>query len=111
MHDYAPRLERLGSVISSLGSMVGCEVRVWRLGRGRLRPVLGCGTHPAPRVHVDLDGKVVPVDDGRWVAPVPEVEDFWYELAEAPRPDDAARTLAPLLTQLLNTERETLDVS
>jgi len=111
LHDYAPQLARLGTVISSLGSMAGCEVRLWRFGRGRLRPVLGCGTHSAPRVHVDLDGKVLPGDDGRWVAPVPEVEDFWYELAQASQPDDAARTLGPLLTQLLNTERETLDLA
>jgi len=111
LHDHAPRLERLGAVITSLGSMVGCEVRVWRLGRGRLRPVLGCGTHPAPVVHVDIDGKAVPAADGRWVAPVPGVPDLWYELAETPSPDDAARTLAPLLTQLLSAERETLDLA
>ncbi len=91
--------------------MAGCDVRVWRLGRGRLRPVIGCGTAPAPAIHVDLDGNVRPADDGRWVEPVPEVEDFWYELVQATDVEHAARILAPLLTQLLTAERETLDLA
>jgi sigma-B regulation protein RsbU (phosphoserine phosphatase) len=89
--------------------MAGCRLRLWRYGRGRLRPVLGAGEAPAPRVDVDENGVVTPAEPGRWLARVSDTGGYWYEIVDAEGdPAEAAETLAPLLASLLDRERDTL---
>ncbi len=89
--------------------MAGCHLRLWRYGRGRLRPVLGAGDAPAPRVDVDENGVVTPAEPGRWLARVSDTGGYWYEIVDAEGdPAEAAETLAPLLASLLDRERDTL---
>ncbi len=92
--------------------MAGCRLRLWRYGRGRLRPVLDVGAVTPPQVKVDEEGVVTPVNADRWVAPVPEMEGYWYEIVEPQRdPDEVAGTLAPLLARLIDGERDTLNLA
>jgi len=89
--------------------MVGCRVRLWRFGRGRLRPVAGADDVQPPEVRVDEAGVVHPADGERRIVPVPDMDGYWYEIAE---PTDAESvgvdTLNPLVARLLDRERETL---
>ncbi len=92
--------------------MTGCQLRLWRFGRGRLRPVVGCEDATPPEVHTDETGAVRPVDPSRWLAPVPKLTGYWYEIVDAKEdPAAAGATLAPLLAQLLDGERETLGLA
>ncbi|MDH3456843.1 MAG: SpoIIE family protein phosphatase [Gemmatimonadota bacterium] len=89
--------------------MTGCRLRLWRAGRGRLRPVLGTEHVDPPRVRIDEAGLVQPADDGRWLINIPELNSYWYEIVETDGDrEDLAETLTPLLTRLLASEGETL---
>lgn len=89
--------------------MVGCRVRLWRFGRGRLRPVAGTDDVLPPSVRVDEAGVVHPADDARRIAPVPDLEGYWYEIADAGGEQRVGTdTLNPLVARLLDRERETL---
>jgi hypothetical protein len=92
--------------------MAGCRLRLWRYGRGRLRPVLDVGAVEPPPVQVDDAGVVTPTDADRWVAPVPDMEGYWFEIVEPERdPAEVAGTLAPLLARLIDGERDTLSLA
>jgi sigma-B regulation protein RsbU (phosphoserine phosphatase) len=92
--------------------MAGCRLRLWRYGRGRLRPVLAVTDAEPPRVRVDEAGVVTPADDTRWLEPVPDTDGYWYEIVDPDgEPRQAAETLAPLLTSLMDRERDTLHLA
>ncbi|NIM51118.1 MAG: SpoIIE family protein phosphatase [Gemmatimonadales bacterium] len=64
---------------------------------------------PPPPVNVDEAGVVSAAESERWIAPVPGVEGYWYEIEEpAGDPMVAGQTLAPLLAQLIDGERDSL---
>lgn len=89
--------------------MTGCRLRLWRAGRGLLRPVVGADDVEPPPVRLDARGMVQPVGEGRWLVNLPDLDSYWYEIVDADGRDaDLERTLTPLLTGLLNTEGETL---
>lgn len=89
--------------------MVGCRVRLWRFGRGRLRPVAGTDDLQPPKVRVDEAGVVHPDDDARRIVPVPDMDGYWYEIADSTDAQSVgADTLNPLVARLLDRERETL---
>jgi len=96
-------------VLQSLGTMTNCRLRLWRAGRGRLRPVVGNEHAEPPEVELDEQGMVHPVDTDRWLVNVPDLESYWYEIVDAARHrTDLEETLTPLLTRLLESEGETL---
>jgi sigma-B regulation protein RsbU (phosphoserine phosphatase) len=89
--------------------MFGCRIRLWRAGRGRLRPVIGGEGVRPPRSRLDDRGLVEPDDAKRRLIHVPGLDGYWYELANGE--GDAVRAeavLSPLIAQLLDVERETL---
>jgi sigma-B regulation protein RsbU (phosphoserine phosphatase) len=89
--------------------MFGCRVRLWRAGRGRLRPVLGSEDGDPPEARIDDRGYVEPIDPARPLVRVPGLNGYWCELVPAGSPPpDAAERLVPLISQLLDSERETL---
>ncbi len=103
------RLERLDAILQSLGSLVGCRLRLWRLGRGRLRPVVGCDGVPPPPVDAVPDGPVHPTDPSRWVAAIPGDGGYWFEIVDPTGdPSDAGAVLGPLLADLVKAEEDTL---
>jgi len=108
LHDHAPRLERLDTVLQSLGGMFGCRLRLWRAGRGRLRPVLGTEDTDPPAARLDELGLVQPNDPGRPLIRVPGLDGYWCELIDGEGHDRAAEQLVPLVARLLDSERETL---
>ncbi len=83
-------------------------MRLWRLGRGRLRPVVGCDGAIPPPVLADPTGPVTPTDPSRWVRPLPAAEGYWFELVDCASAEEVAHTLAPLLARLVDAERDTL---
>lgn len=106
------RLARLGAILESLGTLVGCRVRLWRLGRGRLRPVAGCDGVLPPPVDAVPDGPVTPSDPGRWVAPVSETDGYWFEIVDPTGdPEHAGSILGPLLADLVSAEGDTLHLA
>ena len=89
--------------------MTGCRLRLWRAGRGRLRPVLGTEHVDPPQVQIDEDGLVQPDDESRRLVNIPELDSYWYEIVETDGDrEDLEATLTPLLTRLLASESETL---
>jgi sigma-B regulation protein RsbU (phosphoserine phosphatase) len=89
--------------------MFGCRVRLWRAGRGRLRPVLGSEEGDPPQARIDDHGFVEPTDPSRPLVRIPGLNGYWCELVAAGSPQaDAAERLVPLIAQLLDSERETL---
>jgi sigma-B regulation protein RsbU (phosphoserine phosphatase) len=89
--------------------MARCRLRLWRYGRGRLRPVLATADVEPPRVAVDEHGVVTPIEQDRWLARIPDTDGYWYEVVDPEGdPDEAADTLAPLLSSLMDRERDTL---
>ncbi len=96
-------------MLQSLGTMTNCRLRLWRAGRGRLRPVVGNEHADPPPVELDERGLVRPVGTDRWLVNVPDLDSYWYEIVDAARHrTDLEETLTPLLTQLLQSEGETL---
>ncbi len=86
-----------------------CRVRLWRFGRGRLRPVLGCEGASPPAVRVDESGQIVLLDDERYLAPVRDMEGYWYEVSDfQDDPESILDQLAPILPSLLERERDAL---
>jgi sigma-B regulation protein RsbU (phosphoserine phosphatase) len=74
--------------------------------------VLDVGAVEPPPVQVDDAGVVTPTDADRWVAPVPDMEGYWFEIVEPERePAEVAGTLAPLLARLIDGERDTLSLA
>lgn len=91
--------------------MAGCRVHLWRAGRGRLRPVVEADVPPPP-VTVDEQGFVTPAADDRWLAPVPGLDGYWFEVCAAPGdPRAALERLAPLIGRLLDAEHDTLNLA
>lgn len=92
--------------------MAGCGVRLWRYGRGRLRPVVGCEGAVPPPVRVDEAGAPRPRAPDRLLAPVEGLDGYWYEIV-APTFDagQTQATLGPLLASLLDPERDTLQLA
>jgi sigma-B regulation protein RsbU (phosphoserine phosphatase) len=89
--------------------MFGCRVRLWRAGRGRLRPVLGSEQADPPQARIDDRGFVEPTDPSRPLVRIPGLNGYWCELVAARSAQaDAAERLVPLIAQLLDSERETL---
>ena len=89
--------------------MFGCRIRLWRAGRGRLRPVLGTEDVEPPTARVDDRGFVEPSDPTRSLARVPGLDAYWCELVYTGQPDPGvADQLVSLVSQLLDAERETL---
>lgn len=86
-------------------------MRLWRLGRGRLRPVVGCDGATPPPVDADPTGPVVPTDPSRWVRPLRDAEGYWFELVDCASPEEVAATLAPLLAKLVDAERDSLELA
>lgn len=100
---------RLDSVLQSLGGLFGCRVRLWRSGRGRLRPVLGTEDADPPGVTLDDRGFVASTDADRPMVRIPGLNGYWCELvADGPIDPDTPDRLVPLVGQLLDGERETL---
>jgi len=89
--------------------LVGCQIRIWRFGRGRLRPVIGCDGATAPPVEVGPDGVMVPCDHVRCLKQVPGIFGYWFEVAE-PREDprETSEKLETILPGLLSRERDSL---
>ncbi len=82
---------------------------MWRYGRGRLRPVFGCGDTPDPLVSVGPTGVVESCEEARWVVPVPALDGYWYEIVDPTEtPSETSERLAPVLSQLLSGEVDTL---
>ncbi len=89
--------------------MFDCRIRLWRAGRGRLRPVLGTEQVDPPEASIDDRGFVEPTDASRPLTRVPGLDGYWCELVPSGQPDPAvADRLVPLISQLLDAERETL---
>lgn len=92
--------------------MSGCQLRLWRFGRGRLRPVAQCDDVEPPAVSVEEDGTVHPAASGRSLAPVPELDGYWFEVADVTGdPQVVINRLTPILGRLLDAERETLNLA
>ena len=84
-------------------------MRLWRYARGRLRPVAGCEGVTPPRVKVGPQGLEQTPGDGRWIAPLSGLDGYWYEVvASAEQARAAGQRLAPILSQLLSAEVDTL---
>ncbi|MBI4503102.1 MAG: SpoIIE family protein phosphatase [Gemmatimonadetes bacterium] len=84
-------------------------MRLWRYARGRLRPVAGCQGATPPRVRVGPEGLEAQPSEGRWIAPLSGLDGYWYEVvAGAEQAAAAAQRLAPILSQLLSAEVDTL---
>lgn len=95
-----------------MGEVTGCRLRLWRFGRGRLRPVIDGLEQDAPRMQADESGRLMPVESGRYLYPVPEMDGYWFEIEQARvDPRRAAEQLGPLLGQLLDRERDSLNLS
>ncbi len=88
--------------------MFGCRLRLWRAGRGRLRPALGTEDVEPPAARVDDLGFVHPDDPGRPLVRVPGLDGYWCELVDGEQHDRAIEQLVPLVARLLDSERETL---
>lgn len=88
--------------------MFGCRVRLWRAGRGRLRPVLGTEETEPPASRLDERGYVQPEDPERPLWRVPGLDGYWCELVDGEEREHAAQQLVPLVSRLLDSERETL---
>ena len=89
--------------------MFGCRVKLWRAGRGRLRPVLGSEEGDPPQARIDDRGYVEPTDASRPLVRIPGLDGYWCELVAVGSPHaDAAERLVPLISQLLDGEREAL---
>jgi sigma-B regulation protein RsbU (phosphoserine phosphatase) len=95
-----------------MGGMAGCEVHLWRLSRGRLRAVIGSDDVPPPEVRTQPDGTVLLADDGRWISSVPNAEGYWFEIGGCvDEPEATAAMVGPLLSQILSSEGETLELA
>ncbi len=71
--------------------------------------MLGCEGVTAPAVKVGPDGDVHPLDPNRFLGSVSGLRGYWYELVEVERdPEATARQLEPILSSLLQRERDTL---
>jgi sigma-B regulation protein RsbU (phosphoserine phosphatase) len=88
--------------------MFGCRLRLWRAGRGRLRPVLGTEDTDPPASRLDELGLVQPSDPARPLIRVPGLDGYWCELVDGENREEAAEQLVPLVARLLDSERETL---
>ncbi len=89
--------------------MAGCRLRLWRYGRGRLRPVVGCEGVVPPAVLIDEAGRASPAPGRRRLTPITGLDGYWFEVVDPARdPEETERVLAPLLARLLDTERDTL---
>ena len=89
--------------------MVGSRVRLWRFARGRLRPVAGCEGATPPHVKLGAKGLERQSGEARWIAPLSGIDGYWYEVVAPPEQADAAGArLAPILSQLLAAEVDTL---
>ncbi len=91
--------------------MTACRIRLWRFGRGRFRPVLGCDGVTAPPVEVEVGGAIVLLDQSRLLTPVTGLDGYWFEVAESATPAETAQQLKPLLSSLLLRERESLKLA
>lgn len=92
--------------------MAGCRVRLWRYGRGRLRPVVGCEGADPPAVRINRSGRATVAASSRHVTPVEGLDGYWFEVVDPVRdPADTAATLAPMLARLLDAERDSLRLS
>lgn len=77
-----------------------------------MRPVIDGLDADAPEMRTDDSGRIVPAESGRYVYPVPELEGYWFEVVRARGdPEQAAAQLRPLLGQLLDRERDSLNLS
>lgn len=86
-----------------------CRVRIWRFGRGRMSPVLGCDGAVPPPVEVGDDRRIVLLDRQRRMAPVRDMEGYWYEVSECEGdPESILQALDPILPSLLERERDAL---
>ncbi len=84
-------------------------MRLWRSGRGRLRPVLGTEGSEPPAVALDEQGFVASTGADRPLVRVPGMNGYWCELvADGEMAPDTPERLIPLISQLLDGERETL---
>jgi sigma-B regulation protein RsbU (phosphoserine phosphatase) len=84
---------------------------LWRFGRGRFRPVLGCDGVAAPPVEVDDAGAIVPLDETRLLNPVPDIKGYWFEVAESDNNPTATMTqLEPLISGLMAREKDSLNL-
>jgi sigma-B regulation protein RsbU (phosphoserine phosphatase) len=92
--------------------MTGCRLRLWRFGRGRLRPVAQCDDVEPPPVRVDGNGEVHAAHGDRCIEPVPGLDGYWFEITEADgATEDICARIGPLLGRLLDAERETLHLA
>ncbi len=96
-------------MLDGLGTLVEGRIRIWQVDRGRLRPVVGVESVPAPSVVVDENGTVLPSAPGRFLEPVEGVDGYWYEISDsAQSPEEIARQIGPIINSLLNRENATL---
>ena len=71
--------------------------------------MLGCEGVTAPAVKVGPDGHVHPLDTNRFLGSVSGLRGYWYELVAVEHdPEVTARQLEPILSSLLQRERDTL---
>jgi sigma-B regulation protein RsbU (phosphoserine phosphatase) len=74
--------------------------------------VLDAGGVAPPDVRLDPSGAVVPVATERCLAPVPDLAGYWFEVVDSRGdPRDVVEQLAPLLGQLLDRERDSLNLA
>lgn len=97
----------------ALGALVGARVRLWRYdGRG-LR-AFGSAPDPGFTPSIPLNAGLVPTPTGSvWIAPVPETEGFWFEIAGVPemRASDLTPQLGGILAAFFAAERETAEMT
>jgi sigma-B regulation protein RsbU (phosphoserine phosphatase) len=100
-------------VADALGALVGARVRLWRYdGRG-LR-AFGSAPDPGFTPPIPLNAGLVPTPTGAvWIAPVPETEGFWFEIAgvEEMRAADLTPQVGGILAAFFSAERETAEMT
>ncbi len=63
-------------------------------------------------MRVEDNGSVEPAETDRWLAVIPTLKEYWYEVVDSGHdPAHAAQQLEPLLASLLQRERDTLEMA
>ncbi len=99
-------------MLDGLGTLVEGRIRIWHFDRGRLRPVVGVESVPAPAVEIGDDGAVTTSSPGRFLAPVEGLEDYWFEISDSSRPSaEIAEQVGPIVSSLLSRENSALQMA
>lgn len=97
----------------ALGALTGARVRLWRYD-GRALRAFGSAPDPGFTPPIPLNAGLVPTPTGSvWIAPVPDTEGFWFEIAgtDEMRAHDLTPQIGGILATFFASERETAEMT